>query len=167
MSLSRSILLYPVLLAAQILLCVFFDLSPYLLLSILPVLILCLPIRMGGIPAMFLAFCIGFAVDFFSDGMLGISSLALVPTAFFRRSVIRLVFGEEVFARGEDISLGRQGLPKFALAILMSCALYFLVYIWADAAGTGRFWMESLRLLLSVLGSTVLSLVIVGLLTGD
>ena len=82
---GRFILLYLVLTLVQILLCNFFGLSRYMLVSVLPVLILMLPLGTGSIIAMLIAFATGFAVDIFSNGMLGITPLALVPVAFSRR----------------------------------------------------------------------------------
>ena len=102
----------------------------------------------------FLAFAVGFAVDFFSTGMLGISSLALVPVGLVRGAVVGLVFGDELSARGDELSIQRLGVPKMALASLLLCALYFAIYVWVDSAGTVSFWPAALRFVLSVAVST-------------
>jgi hypothetical protein len=147
-------LVFLLMLVAQALLNNYFGLARYVLISVLPVLILMLPHRMGTIVAMLVAFASGLAVDFFSTGMLGISSLALVPVALVRGLVLNLVFGEEYSSRDEELSLDRFGLTKMALAILILSAMFFLVYIWADSAGTVGFWPAALRWLLSVIVST-------------
>ncbi len=147
-------LVFLLMLVAQALLNNYFGLARYVLISVLPVLILMLPHRMGTIAAMLVAFASGFAVDFFSTGMLGISSLALVPVALVRGLVLDLVFGEEYSSRDEELSLDRFGILKMALAILILCAVFFLVYVWADSAGTVGFWRAVLRWLLSVIVST-------------
>ena len=87
------------LVAVQMLICNYLNLSPYLSLSILPVLILCVPLRLPTFWTMLLAFATGSAVDLLSEGLLGLNALALVPVAFVRKEVIRLIFGDELFAR--------------------------------------------------------------------
>ena len=161
---GRFILLYLTLLVAQIIICNYFSLSNYVLISVLPVLILVLPHRMNTILVMLIAFVSGLAVDFFSTGMLGITSFALVPSALGRNMLINMVFGDESGSRDEELSIARFGVLKMALAILLSCAGFFLIYIWVDAAGTVRFWPSVLRWLLSVLVSTPVCLYIASLL---
>lgn len=150
----RFILLYLVLLIAQVFLCNYFGLSRYVLISVLPALILTLPLEWGSIAAMLAAFATGFAVDFFSNGLLGITSAALVPVGLVRRSIIGLVFGDEFSSRGEQLSTSRLGLLRFALSLLMLCSLYFAIFIWIDSAGTAGFWQCFLRFMLSLAAST-------------
>ena len=75
----RFILVYLIMVVVQVLLDNFFPLSRYVLISVLPALILVLPVDTRPIAAMLLSFALGLVVDFFSNGMLGMSSLALVP----------------------------------------------------------------------------------------
>ncbi len=161
---GRFILLYLTLLVAQIVLCNYFSLSNYVLVSLLPVLILVLPHRMNGIVAMLIAFVSGLTVDFFSTGMLGITSLSLVPVALIRRILMALVFGDEIVTREEETTFGRVGIIKASLIVLISCAIYFLVYIWADSAGTVGFWPAAGRFLLSVIVSTPVCVLVARLL---
>ena len=149
---------------AQVLLWNYCNFTQYLTPVFLPVLILCLPVRRGTVFAMLLAFATGFAVDFLASGMLGLTSLALVPVALTRHGVIRLVCGEEVFARGENISIKRQGLPKMTLAILMETALFLVIYIWADGAGTRPLWFNLVKLASSLLTGVLLSLLAANIL---
>lgn len=158
---SRYFLLYIVMTAAQIILCNFLNLSQYIVLSVLPMLVLCLPIRFEAISSMIIAFLTGLAVDFWSDGMLGLTSLALVPLAAVRRQIIVLVFGEEVYSRGENINMRRQGIVKMSLGILIASAAYFLIFVTVDGAGTNGFWFNVMRILLSTLVSTLVSVLLV------
>lgn len=155
------------LMLAQILLWNYFDFTQYLMIVFLPTLILCLPIKRGAVFAMLMAFATGFAVDFFSSGMLGLTSAALVPVALIRRGVITLVCGEEVFARGENITIRRQGLPKMALAILMVTALFLLIYIWADGAGTRPLWFNAVKFGASLVAGTLVSLLACNVLDSE
>ena len=93
---------YALLVAAQLLLTNYLRVSPYLLLTILPFMVLCISIRVGTVGAMLIAFVTGLFVDMLSEGVLGLNAIALVPVAFARNSIIKLVFGLELFARQED-----------------------------------------------------------------
>lgn len=160
----RFLLLYVILVVVQILVVRYFGLSHYVLLSVLPVLILLLPREVGVILAMLIAFATGFVVDFFSNGMLGITSLALVPVALTRRPFAEMVFGDDQAAQEKEFTIARFGIPKISLAILLTCAVYFLVFIWADSAGTVPFLSAALRYVLSVVASSLVCVFVAGLL---
>lgn len=157
---GRFIFSFILLLIAQVCICNFFRLSQYVMLSILPTMILMIPIRRNTITALFIAFASGFAVDFFSDGLMGLNILALTPVAFLRMGIISLVFGEEVFARKEDISISRQGPWKMGLAITMAQAVFLMIYIYADGAGTRPLWFTGVRFVASLVAGVVLSLLV-------
>lgn len=152
---------------AQILLWNYFNFTQFLMVAFLPALILCLPIRRGAVYAMVIAFATGFAADFFSSGMLGLTSAALVPVALARRGIISLVCGEEVFARGENITIRRQGLPKMALAILIETAIFLAIYIWADGAGTRPLWFNLVKFGASLIAGTLVSLFAANILDSE
>lgn len=162
MSNTRQTLIFVLLTVAQILIWSYLNLSQYMVLTFLPAMILCLPIRFSPARAMTVAFVTGLAVDFFAQGVLGLTALALVPVAFSRGFIIRLVFGNEVYSRGENISVRRQGTPKMALGILMASGVFLLLYIWADGAGTRPLWFNSLRFFLSLTTSTLVSTYLAG-----
>lgn len=149
---------YLLLLLAQLLLSNYFNISPYLMVTILPVMVLCIPIRVGPVPAMIIAFATGLVVDLLSEGLIGLNAIALVPVAFLRNSIIRLMFGEELFSRGEDFSPKRHGLGKAAAATFLTLALFILIYIWVDGAGSRPFWFNTARFFASMAASLLLSL---------
>ena len=161
------LLMYLLLLAVQILAGNYCNFTQHFTLTILPVMVLCIPIRYGTIFAMCAAFATGFCCGFLGDGFLGLAILALVPVGLGRKALIQLVFGSEVFSRGEDISFRRQGVPKMALATLIATAVYMAIYVWADGAGTLSFRFCLTKFLLSTLGSTAVSLFAAHLLTSD
>ena len=154
-----------ILVVAQVLLNNFFNFSQYLVLCYLPAMILFLPVTKGTIFSTVTAFIIGFAVDFFSDGQLGLTTAALVPIGMARVGIVRLVFGQEVFARAENISLARQGSGKVLLGIIFTTAAYLVIYLWLDGAGTRPFWFNLVKFVLSLLLSATVSFFITGLLT--
>ena len=153
--------------AVQLLICNYLNLSAWLTLSILPVMILCVPLRLPTFWTMLLAFAAGTVVDLLSEGLLGLNALALVPVAFVRKELIHLIFGGELFARKEDFSIRKNGFGKVALAIFLAQALFLAIYIWADGAGTRSFAFNALRFGISLVAGWGVSLLIVDILAPD
>ena len=161
------ILKYLVLLIAQVLLWNFFNFSQFLMLCFLPVMVLCIPIRHGTVYSLFFAFITGFIADFVSGGMLGLTSFALVPVALVRIPVLRLAFGQELFSRGDNISVHKLGAGKMFLGIVLVTTLFAILYIWADGAGTRPFWFNFLKVILTSAVSSILSLLVSFILCPD
>ena len=145
-------LVYVLLTVAQMLLCNYLHVSPYLMLSILPVMVLCIPIRVPTVWAMVIAFLTGLAVDLLAEGVLGLNVLALVPVAF---------------ARKEDFSVRKNGFGEVALAVFLVQALFLAVYIWADGAGTRPFSFNAIRFGVSLAAGVLVSLLVIDLLAPD
>ena len=160
-------LVYALLVVIQMLICNYFHLTAYVMLSILPVMVLCIPTRVSTTGALFIAFLTGLLVDLLSEGILGLNVLALVPVAYVRKGVIRLIFGDELFARKEDFSVRKNGFGKVALAIFLVQALFLVVYIWADGAGTRSLQFNAIRFGASLLAGTLVSLLFVDALAPD
>jgi len=158
---------YVLLLLAQLLMSNYFHVTPYIFLTILPVMVLCIPIRVGTAGAMFIACFSGLVIDFLSEGVLGLNALALIPVAFARNGIIGLIFGPELFARKEDFSVGRCGFGKVAVSLFLALLIFLVIYIWADGAGTRPLWFNGLRLAASLVASFVVSLLTLGVLAPD
>lgn len=151
----------------QVLLTVFLGLKPYFVVALLPTVVLFLPIRTSAPAALILTFAAGLIVDLLSDGVLGLSAAALLPVALARFTIIKLVFGEDIISRMEDVTLARQGIAKSALAIAISLSIFLIVFIWADSAGMRPFWFNFARFIVSLFFNTVLGLIIAAALTSD
>ena len=164
---SHYFLYYILLVVAQILICNYLRLSPYLMLSLLPVLVLTLPLRIPTVGALCIAFATGLGVDLLAEGMLGINTVALLPVAFVRRTLARLLFGDELFARKEDFSIRRNGFAKVFAALLIAQALFLAVYIWVDGAGVRPFWFCAARFGVSLAAGIVVSLLVIDTLAPD
>lgn len=161
---QRYIFTYLVLLGIQIVFGGLLNLSQYVVLCFLPVMILSLPITYGTPRLLLIAFASGLAVDFLTNGVLGLTTCALLPVALARNALIRLVFGTELLSRQEDISIHKQGPAKVLLAILLATTLFFLIYIPVDCAGTRPTGFMALRMLLSIALSTPVSYYAAGVL---
>lgn len=161
------LLTYILLLIGQILLCNYFHLTQYVMLSILPMMIMCIPTRISTTLTLFIAFGSGLAVDMLAEGVMGINTIALVPVAFVRTNIIRTIFGEEIFNRGDSFSLSRYGIAKVSFALFLAQSLFLLIYIIADGAGTRPFWFNAARFGLSLLAGYLLSLFVVDFMNPD
>ena len=109
---NNFLVLYILLVAAQMLICNYLHLTPYLMLTLLPTLVLCLPTKVKTAAALLIAFATGLSVDLIAEGALGINTVALLPVALLRRSICDFIFGEELVVRGEDFSIRKYGLPQ-------------------------------------------------------
>lgn len=158
-------LIFFLLVVVQVILGTFLYLGPYVTVCILPLLILCLPTKYGDVRSLFIAFGVALGVDFFTHGILGLSVTSLLAVAFARRWVVVLVFGSEIYSRGEDLSSSKQGVLKMALGALLCTAIFFAVYVWVDAAGTRSFGFNLIRWASSTLASTLVQVFLTGLLT--
>ena len=158
---------YFLLLVAQILLSNYFRFTPYVTLSILPVMVLCITTRIKAPACMLIAFLTGLTVDWLSEGLLGLNALALVPVALVREPVIRLVFGEGLFARGEDFTVKGHGITKVFLAMILLQALFLLVYVWADGAGLRPLWFSLARFGASLPAGVLVSALTLNVLAAD
>lgn len=158
---------YFLLLVAQILLSNYFLFTPYITLSILPVMVLCISTRIKPYVCMLIAFGSGLMVDWLSEGVLGLNAFALVPVALLRNPVIRLVYGEGLFTRKEDFTVKGHGFAKVIMAILMVQALFLTLYIWADGAGLRPLWFSLARFFASLPAGLVVSLLTLNVLAAD
>ena len=80
--------------------------------------------------------------------------------------VERLPHRAEVAGRkvGNGCKPQRLGIPKVALASLILCSLYFILFVWVDSAGTYGFLAGLFRVVLSVLVSTPVCVAVARLL---
>lgn len=158
-------IMYLLLVVGQMFICNYFHLSMYVTLSILPVIVLYIPLSVNTVLAMLIAFATGLSVDALSESVFGLNALALVPVALCRKKIIKTVIGEETVERQETFSVRRNGLSKISAAVILSLAVFFTVYILADGAGVRPVWFNLARFAASIACSYILSLFIVRILT--
>ena len=161
------LLQYILLLIAQVLICNYFHFTPYLTLTLLPALILCLPTRLSTAAGMLIAFVTGITVDLLAEGVVGLNAFALVPVGLLRRGLVRFVFGEELLVRGENFSIHKFGLPKVIFAVFLMQTVFLVLYIWADGAPVRPFLFNFWRYFISGAAGTLLSVVVADLFTHD
>ena len=117
--------LFLLFLLGQVLISHLFQTGPWCVLTLLPVLILCLPTGRSTLHLMLVAFVSGLAVDFLADGLIGLNAFSLVPV--------------ELVLRGETLSWRKGGLLRILGCVLLCTALFLLLYVAVDAAGQRAF----------------------------
>lgn len=156
---------YILLTVAQMLLSNYFHFTPYIMITILPAMVLCIPTKVGTVKALLIAFVTGLAVDYLAEGTLGINTMSLLPVALLREPVISMFFGSEPFEQKENVTIRKYGFGRVSLAVIVMTLLFLLIYTLADCAGTRPFWFIFTRLGLSTLASYMVSVCIINLLT--
>ena len=86
-------ILYTLMVIGQVILCNYTQLGPYILLSMLPAMVLCIPTSVSTISCMLIAFASGLSVDWLSEGLLGLNTAAILPVALARKSIIKVFMG--------------------------------------------------------------------------
>ena len=155
---------YVLMVVAQMLLTNYFHFTTLCMVTILPMMVLCIPTKVDTVWAMVIAFATGLAVDMFA---LGLNALSLVPVAYVRKGLINMIFGTEPFEHKENISSRKYGFTRVSFAIIVVTALFLAIYITADCAGTRPLWFMGSKLGISLLASYLVSAILVNLLSYD
>lgn len=161
---SDFILLYLLLTIAQLILCNYLGMTTLMLLTLLPAMVLCIPLSVGSVWAMLIAFATGLAVDLLGDGLIGLNAFALVPAALLRKPLVGSIFGRDMVERAGKFSIYKNGLFPCAGATVISTALFLVLYIFADGAGERPFWFNLVRFIISLPTSSALGLIVLNVL---
>lgn len=159
--------LYILLLVFQIILCNYSNLGPYVMLSMLPAMVLCIPLSVGTPLCLLIAFLSGLSVDWLSEGLIGLNTSALLPVAVLRRPFISSFIGEDLIVRKDNFSIRKNGFSKIFFALLASTAIFMCLYVFLDGAGTRPLWFSAARFGASLAANMVLGLIVVNVLTGE
>lgn len=160
-------LLQVLLIVCQIVMCNYTHLGPYIMLTMLPTMVLCIPTGISTAACMVIAFASGLSVDWLSEGLLGLNAAALTAVALIRKGVIRIFLGEDIITRNDSFSIRKNGIGKVSFAILTVTALFLAIYIYLDGAGTRPFWFCLSRFCASLACNWVLGLIVANILTPD
>lgn len=159
--------LYTLLVIGQIILCNYSDFGPYVMLTMLPAMILCLPTGLSTITTMIIAFASGLSVDWLAEGILGLNTAALVPVALIRKKVIRIFLGEDILTRGDSFSYRKNGFAKISAANAVCLILFISLYILLDGAGTLPTWFCLTKGGVSLACNFVLAILVTNILASD
>jgi hypothetical protein len=160
-------ILYFLLVIGQIVLCNYSDFGPYIMLSMLPAMVLCIPPSISTISGMFIAFFSGLSVDWLSEGLLGINTAAIVPVALMRKSIIKIFLGEDLISRGDQFSYRKNGFAKVSVAHLVCLIIFLAIYILLDGAGTRPAWFCFAKGGASLACNFILTIIVTNILAPD
>lgn len=160
-------ILYSLLLIGQIILCNYAALGPYVMLTMLPAMIMCLPTTFKASTCMLIAFASGLCVDWLSEGILGLNAAAAVPVALLRNGIIKIFLGEDLITRGDKFSFRKNGLSKIMVAMFTATVIYLGIYVLLDGAGTRPASFTLIRLGVSTVCCLILSAIVANLLSPD
>lgn len=132
---NKLVVIYLVILAAQIIVSNTLGFEQYFLINVLPAMIMMLPTSVSTRKALFIAFLSGFAVDVTTEGVLGLNVLAIVPVAMLRFPILSLVSGSGFEDQSKEISLKAIGYTQMTIILLLTLNLFLLIYLWSDASG--------------------------------
>lgn len=158
---------YTLLVIGQAVLCNYSVLGPYITLSMLPAMVLCIPTSISTISCMLIAFISGLAVDWMAEGVIGLNVAALLPVALMRNGIIKIFMGEDLITRGDRFSFRKNGFGKIAASLLVVLSIYLAFYVILDGAGTRPTWFNFTRFGVSLICNFLLSLVVTSILTPD
>jgi hypothetical protein len=156
---------YILLAVAQMVICNYFKVSPYVYVTILPAMILALPLKIGTIGSMAVAFVTGLGVDFLAEGIIGLNALALVPVALVRLPLLQMVMGDEDSGKENPFGARSASFGKILLAVTIAYAIFTAVYVIADGAGVRPFWFNAARFGASLICDSLLALLVIHVLT--
>ena len=108
-------ILFILLVIAQMIICNYFQMTPYIVLSILPAMILCIPLTVSTNVCMLIAFASGLTVDWLAEGLIGINAASLVPVAMARKTIISIFLGEDLIARQDSFTFKKNGIVNHGL----------------------------------------------------
>ena len=160
-------ILYVLLIICQVLMSTYTQLGPYIMLSMLPAMVLCIPTGVRPYICMLIAFASGLTVDWLSEGFIGLNIAALLPVALLRKGIIRIFLGEDIINRNDTFSIRRNGLSKVSLALIASVSIFLAVHIFLDGAGTRPMWFCLTRFGASLACNWLIGLLVINILTPD
>lgn len=155
---------YILLVIAQMVICNYFRISPYVFITILPAMVLCIPLKASTAASMLIAFGTGLAVDVLAEGIIGLNTLALVPVALIRQPVLKAVMGDEIMEKGNPFGSRTAGMGKVMLCVSVAYAVFLAIYVLADGAGVRPFRFNILRFAASCACDVILALLAIHVL---
>lgn len=164
MSRGRYILCFILLLIIQLALTKYCQIGSYICISLLPVMVLCLPTANRTWVNMLIALGCGLIVDALADGQWGMNAAALVPAAALQKLFIRLFIGDEIVERHYSFSFWSNGVVKIGAAMLAELIIFTGIYVILDCAGCRSGAFIFFRTLASVMTSFVFGLIVVNTL---
>jgi hypothetical protein len=121
--------------------------------------ILLLPLEIGSVLMLFLAFCTGLLVDLFYDTT-GIHAAASVLIAFLRPQIIRMITPRGGYEGSTSISVKAMGLDWFLPYAVTLIFIHHTALFLIEASNLSLFWHAAIKAVCSTLFTGTLLLIL-------
>lgn len=146
----KHIIVAVVVLLIQLLVCEFVNIWPPIYISIAPLFIILLPLSIGRLSLMFIAFGLGLLIDILSDGIAGLNAAALTAVAYSKDIYISYLTKYESQSLQIDYNITGDKFSKFVLLLILAFATFFFFYIILDGLGSSNMLFLLIRFIINV-----------------
>lgn len=160
MNKSHSILFFVLVFLLQLAISDYVNLGPWITISLIPFLILQLPMHRTPHVALLSAFGLGLLLDWLSAGVLGLNAFAAIMTAAPHRLLYRRILNNDRNDETRILRLRDVGFSKYFHYLLNLTAIYLAAYILLDCVSVRPIGFILVKFVASTLASTALGLLL-------
>lgn len=142
----------------QILISGYINIWPMLYIAVFPFVLIIFPPQANKFIFLLMAFILGLAADFTSDGIPGLNAAATTAIAFFKEPVLRLLINRSSIENLSGITEYSIGFSKFALYVALLYLFFFIFYMGLDSFGYYSFGYTALRLIINVIANSFIAI---------
>ena len=132
MNKTGDILFFVLLFILQLVISDYVHLGPWVTLTLIPLLIICIPLSRSPHAVLLIAFALGLGLDILSDGVPGLNAFAAVLAAAPRKFFYRILVNADRQDKTEVPKIREVGLLKYLKYLGVITALYLAAYILVD-----------------------------------
>jgi hypothetical protein len=132
MNKAGDILFFALLFILQLVISDYVHLGPWVYLTLIPLLILSIPLSHSPHAVLLIAFALGLGLDVLSDGVPGLNAFAAVMAAAPRKFFFRILVNADRQDKTEVPKIREVGLMKYLRYLGILTAIYLLAYIVLD-----------------------------------
>ena len=160
MNKSHSILFFVLVFLLQLAISNYVNLGPWITISLIPFLILQLPVQRTPHVALLSAFGLGLLLDWLSAGVLGLNAFAAVMTAAPHCLLYRRLLNNDRYEETRILRLRDIGFSKYFHYLLILTAIYLAAYLLLDCVSVRPIGFILVKFVASTLASTALGLLL-------
>jgi len=155
-----NILFFVLVFLLQLIISDYLNLGPWVCLTLVPFMILHIPLSKSPHVVMLTAFGIGLGLDILSAGVPGLNAFAAVLTAALRKAFYRRLVNSDRQDNTEILRLREVGPLKFGRYLLALTAVYLAAYILLDCVSVRPAGFIAIKFAASTVASTALALLL-------
>lgn len=157
---SADILFFVLVFLLQLALTDYLHIGPWITLSLIPFLILHIPLPRSPQFVMLVAFALGLGLDLLSDGVPGLNAFAAVMAAAPRKALYRMFVNSDRQDKTDVPRLDDTGLVKYLKYLLALTAVYLAAYTLLDCISFRPLDFILIKFAASTAASTALALLL-------